>query len=166
MAQMDFVLAYPQADIEVLLYMEMPCSFKCKDYEPCEVVLALHKNLYGQKQAGCVWYQHLTRLVMTKHGFAQSMVDECVFYQDGIMLLIYVDNTICIYCDVGAAQKLAEELKKSFDITIEGTRMDFLGVQFERKSDGTFALSQPQLIGSILCNLKLIDGKKKKAKPK
>jgi len=68
MAQMDCVLAYPQADIKVPLYMEMPCGFKCKDYEPREVILALRKNLYGQKQAGRVWYQHLTRLLTTKHG--------------------------------------------------------------------------------------------------
>jgi len=82
------------------------------------------------------------------------------------MLLIYVDNTICVYCDMGAMQKLAEELKKSFDITIKGTITDFLGVQFKRRLDGTFALSQPQLIDSILCDLKLIDGNRKKAKPK
>jgi len=49
---------------------------------------------------------------------------------------------------------------------IEGTITDFLGVQFERRLNGTFALSQPQLIDSILHNLKLINGKKKKAKPK
>jgi len=119
-----------------------------------------------KKQAGHVWYQHLTRLLTTKHGFKQSMANECIFYRDGIMLLIYVDDTICIYHDVGAAQKLARELKKSFNITIEGTIIDFLGMQFERRSNGTFARSQPQLIDSILCDLKLIDGKKKKVKPK
>ena len=128
----------------------MPRGVKCEGFEPKEVVLALHKNLYGQKQAGRVWYQHLTRLLTTKHGFKQSTADECVFYRDGIMLLIYVDDTICVYRDVGAAQKLAKELKKSFDITIEGTITDFLGVQFKRRSDGSFALSQPQLIDSIL----------------
>jgi len=48
MAQMDFVLAYPQADIEVLLYMGMHCDFKCKGYKSCgKVVLVLQKNLYG-----------------------------------------------------------------------------------------------------------------------
>jgi len=82
------------------------------------------------------------------------------------MLLIYINKTICIYHDVGAVQKLAEELKKSFNITIEGTIRDFLGVQFKRQLDGTFALSQPQLIDSILPDLKLINGKRKKAKPK
>jgi len=90
MVQMDFVLAYPQADIKVLLYMEMTHSFECKDYKPCKVVLALCKNLYNQKQAGCVWYQHLTQLLTTKHCFTQSIADKCVFYQEGIMLLIYV----------------------------------------------------------------------------
>jgi len=44
---MDFVLAYPQADIEVLLYMKMPRGFTCEGYEADEVVLELRKNLYG-----------------------------------------------------------------------------------------------------------------------
>ncbi len=162
---MDFVLAYPQVDIKVQLYMEMPHGFKCKDNKPCEVVLALCKNLYGQKQASHVWCQHQTRFLTTKDGFTQSMADECVFYQNGIMLLIFVDDTTCIYHDEGAAQKLAKELKQSFDITINGTITDFLGVRFKRRLDGAFVLSQPQLIDSILCDLKLIISKKKKAKP-
>jgi len=40
-AQMDFVLAYPQADIEFPLYMKMPRGFTCKGYEADEVVLEL-----------------------------------------------------------------------------------------------------------------------------
>ncbi len=31
-AQMDFVLAYPQADIEVPLYMKIPRHFECQGY--------------------------------------------------------------------------------------------------------------------------------------
>jgi len=53
---MDFVLAYPQVDIEAPLYMKMPKGFECKGYEPGKVVLELCKNLYGQKQAGRILY--------------------------------------------------------------------------------------------------------------
>jgi len=72
-AQMDFVLAYPQADIEVPLFMEIPRGFECKGYEKGELVLQLRKNLYGQKQAGCIWYRHLARLLTPKHRFTQSI---------------------------------------------------------------------------------------------
>jgi len=165
-AQMDFVLAYPQADIEETLYMEVPVHFECEGYARGELVLELHKNLYGQKQAGRVWYKHLSHLLTTVHGFTQSRADECVFYRDGMVLLIYVDDTICVFREKGAGQKLAQELQRSFDITMEGTIEDFLGVKFERRSDGTFSLSQPQLIDSILKDLGLIDGRLKRAKPK
>ena len=43
-------------------------------------VLKLKKNLYGAKDAGRIWYEHLSRLLVQKHGFTQSNVDECVFY--------------------------------------------------------------------------------------
>jgi len=70
-AQMDFVLAYPQADFEETICMEVPKDFQCEGYDPGEVVLELHKNLYGQKQAGQVWYKHLTQLLTTVHRFTQ-----------------------------------------------------------------------------------------------
>ncbi len=165
-AQMDFVLAYPQADIEEMLYMEIPSDFTCEGYAPGELVLELHKNLYGQKQAGRMWYKHLTCLLTAVHGFTQSVANECVFYQEGMVLLIYVDDTICVFRDKGAGQKLAKELQRSFDITMEGMIEDFLGVKFEKRSNGSFSLSQPQLIDSILKDLGLIDGRLKRAKPK
>jgi hypothetical protein len=56
--QIDYVQAYPQADIEVDLYMQIPKGFEIKGSSPDEFVLKLHKNIYGQKQAGRVWNQH------------------------------------------------------------------------------------------------------------
>jgi len=59
-AQMDFVfLAYPQANIEKTLYMKIPKHFEPEGYAHGELILELWKNLYGQKQMGCIWYQHL-----------------------------------------------------------------------------------------------------------
>ena len=53
--QIDFVLAYPQADVECDLFMEIPrmCNV---DGNKKEHVLKLKKNLYGSKQAGKVWF--------------------------------------------------------------------------------------------------------------
>jgi Reverse transcriptase (RNA-dependent DNA polymerase) len=38
-------------------------------------VLELKKNLYGQKQAGQVWYKHLSQGLI-KLGFKQSNIDD------------------------------------------------------------------------------------------
>ena len=79
------------------------------------------------------------------------------------MLLIFVDDTICL-CKNPADQKLLEaELKQSFEITIEGSIADFLGVKINKRSDGCIELTQPHLIDSILKDLGLINGRKKKA---
>jgi hypothetical protein len=57
--QLDFVLAYPQANIERDLHMEVPRGLHVPGMERGTCVLKLLKNLYGQKQAGRVWYTHL-----------------------------------------------------------------------------------------------------------
>ena len=56
--QLDFVLAFPQAEVECDMFMEVPrgCSIKGSRKNH---VLKIKKNLYGSKQAGRVWYLHL-----------------------------------------------------------------------------------------------------------
>ena len=46
----DFVLAFPQADIETDVYMKLPFGFEPPDKER-EYVLKLKKNLYRLKDA-------------------------------------------------------------------------------------------------------------------
>ena len=78
--QVDFIQAYPQADIEYDLYMELPKGIQTKHGDGKTHVLKLLKNLYGQKQAGRVWSQHLSQ-GLKDIGFEPSNVDECVFLQ-------------------------------------------------------------------------------------
>jgi hypothetical protein len=64
--QLEFVLAYTQADIERDLYMKLPAGFTLLDKTITEqdrkdYVLKQEKNLYGQKQVGRVWYLHLKK---------------------------------------------------------------------------------------------------------
>jgi len=66
---MDFVLAYPQADIEVLLFMEIPNGFDPEGYARGKLVLELKKNLSGQKQAGHILFKHLAHILTTEHRF-------------------------------------------------------------------------------------------------
>jgi hypothetical protein len=52
--QLDFVLAYTQADVETDLYMRIPTGYERDGITPKTHALKLLKNLYGQKQAGRV----------------------------------------------------------------------------------------------------------------
>jgi len=51
--QIDFVMAYTQAEVKCNMYMEIPKGFEFDG--PGDYVLKLHKNIYRQKQAGRVW---------------------------------------------------------------------------------------------------------------
>ena len=49
--QIDFILAYPQADVECDLYMEIPKEFEAGENSN-QYCLQILKNIYGQKKAG------------------------------------------------------------------------------------------------------------------
>jgi hypothetical protein len=158
--QLDFVAAFPQAPVERELYMEVPRGVyidgvrNTKDY-----VLRLKKNLYGQKQAGRVWNQYLTKK-LKQIGFKQSEVDECLFYKGKTMYVLYTDDSLLAGPDQEEMDKAINDMKKvGLDITVEGDIQDFLGVNIERRDDGSVHLTQPQLIESILKDLNLSDEK-------
>jgi hypothetical protein len=153
--QVDFVLAYPQADIETELYMEVPQGFEFQGSRKTHC-LRLIKNLYGQKQAGRVWNQHLHKGLI-KMGFTQSKIDECVYFRGTTIFLCYVDDSILIDPRQEQIDRVIDEFKDlKYDVTDEGQLSDYLGVKIERRTDGTIKLTQPHLIDQILEDLNLL----------
>jgi hypothetical protein len=59
LCQVDFVMAYPQAPIEMDIYMELPQGIQTAHGNSKDHVLKLEKNIYSQKQAGHVWNSFL-----------------------------------------------------------------------------------------------------------
>jgi len=110
--QVDFVLAFPQADIECPMYMDIPRGFKFAGDRKSHC-LKLKKNLYGQKQAGRVWNQYMHDGLLAR-GFIQSGVDMCVYYRGNVALLIYTDDGIFI----GPTDA---EIQECFDVCIKPT---------------------------------------------
>ena len=154
--QLDFVLAFTQAPVERDIYMKIPKGFEIEDGSTNDYVLQLHRNVYGQKQAGRVWNQHLTKILTTKLGFQQSEVDECVFYKGRTMYVLYTDDSILAGPDEKEIDQIIKDMKKAkLDITVEGDIQDFLGVNIDRRQDGTINLTQPHLITQILKDLRL-----------
>jgi hypothetical protein len=127
--------------------------------------LKLEKNLYGQKQAGRVWYLHLKKNLL-KLGFKPSQHDECIFYYGKTIFIVYTDDTILLGPDKNEIDQLVEKLEKTFKIEDQGNLSDYLGIKIERKPDGTLEWTQPTLTQSILKDLKLdreeIKGKQNK----
>jgi hypothetical protein len=88
------VLAY-QAPVEKELYMKIPKGFSIDKGRNKDYYLNVHKNLYGQKQAGRVWHQYLVKILIGTLGFTQSKTDKCVFYQAGKTIeALYTDDSI------------------------------------------------------------------------
>jgi hypothetical protein len=151
--QIDYVQAYTQADVEKNMYMEIPKGFEVDGPDDC--VLQIHKNIYGQKQAGLVWNKHLVSK-LKEVGFNQCESDPCIFIKGSVMYVLYTDDSILMGPDSNELDQIIEQMKNTgLDLTVEGDISDFLGVKIDYKDDGTIHLTQPHLIDSILKELHL-----------
>jgi hypothetical protein len=121
-------------------------------------VLQLIKNLYGQKQAGRIWY-----LWMSEHlicmGFIRSNIDPCVFCNNGTIMLVYIDDTILLGPTREGVSMVLQLLHSQFNVEDEGDISDYLGVKINYNQDGTITLTQSHLIKAILRDLHLRDNK-------
>ncbi|KAL7561622.1 hypothetical protein ACA910_001490 [Epithemia clementina (nom. ined.)] len=75
--QLDFVMAFPHAPVEVPLFMNIPKGYRLKDANPQTHVLRLLKNIYGQKQGPRVWNKYLDQ-GLKELGFTPSVLDPCL----------------------------------------------------------------------------------------
>ena len=162
--QIDFVLAYPQADIQVPMYMELPKGIEPKDdnVDKKGYVLQLLKNLYGQKQAGRVWSLFLKEK-LEAIGFVVSEFDECLFYRDNVMFIVYVDDGIFVSTSDDAIDKAIQDLKdQKLNLEDQGDIKDYLGVNVTELDNGKIKLSQPHIIDQIIEDTKIpINGETK-----
>jgi hypothetical protein len=92
----DFVLAFPQADLENPVYMELPLGFNApRNGNQKLYVLQLNKSLYGPKQAGYNWFAKLCHGLLNC-GFTQSNIEACVFFGKDCIASTYVDDCIIV----------------------------------------------------------------------
>jgi hypothetical protein len=152
-----FVLAYPQAEVECDIYM--PRDFSIEGKNRSTHVLKLVKNLYGQKQAGRIWNKYLHEKLVCLD-WIQSSADECVYYKDSIVFLVYVDDGILISPKEDISHEALRCLQKTFTISVEGMLNDYVGVNIMRTKDNAYHLSQPNIINSILQELNFNDDTK------
>jgi hypothetical protein len=75
------------------MYMELPTGIHTKHRNSKDHVLKLLANIYRQKQAGCMWNSYLVTK-LREINFKQSLIDNCIFYQDDVIFIVYIDNGI------------------------------------------------------------------------
>ena len=164
--QLDYVHAFPQAPVEKEIYMRVPAGIKLSQGNSKDFALKMHKNIYGQRQAGRVWNKYLHRVLVEELKFEQSSIDECVYYRGEVIYLLYTDDSILASSSKSQLQKAIDDIKASnLKITIEGDLQDFLGVNISRQEGGRIHLTQQQLAKQICEALGFKENTRPKAIP-
>ena len=104
----DLVLAFPQAKLEVPVYMELPAGMDLAGYgnDSSKYILKLKVSLYGLKQASMNWHSKLKK-AFEDRGFVESLSDPCVFFSEDMIILVYVDDRILVSKETPAIKKLS-----------------------------------------------------------
>ena len=155
----DFVLAFPQADLDVPVFMELPAGMEIEDARPGEYVIELKKSLYGLKQSGLNWFEKLKK-GLEDRGFQSSQIDPCVFISKNTICLVYVDDCIMISKDNDNINRLISNLlsgAENFELTDDGNLQNYIGVEFTKHTNGMLEMKQEFLIKRIMEALNLPD---------
>ena len=83
----DFILAFPQAELEVPVYMEVPAGMDLAGHgkDSSKYLLKLKRSLYGLKQASMNWHIKL-KTDFEDRGFVESLSDPCIFISKDIII--------------------------------------------------------------------------------
>ena len=87
------MLEFPQYDLDVPVYMELPASMYLAGHGKysSKYLLKLKKYLYGLKNASLNWYNKLND-TFEDRGFVESLSDPCVLISKDIIILVYFDD--------------------------------------------------------------------------
>ncbi len=150
----NFVLAFPQADLDIDIWMELPIGFQPIEdpSSPQHYVLKLRKNLYGLIQASFNWYEKLCDGLKSR-GFKPSKINQCLYTRKGMVILVYVDDCIIVGEDMGEIDDFVLSMQNGLEnfVLMDECSIDkFLGIEIKRLGRQEFEISQPFLIDQIL----------------
>jgi hypothetical protein len=150
----DFVLAFPQAELAVDIWMELPQGIAISNHEDHSqmYVLKLKKSLYGLKQASLNWFEKLKQ-GLTNRGFTPSEINQCLYMKKDMIILTYVNDCIIIGTSMKSIDAFIQSMqhgKENFILTDEGDVNKFLGIEIVQHDLNPFELVQPFLIDRIL----------------
>jgi hypothetical protein len=161
LCQVNFVMAYPQAPIKMDMYIELPTGIHTKHGNSKDHVRKLLANIYGQKQAGCMWNSYLVTKLW-EINFKQSLIDDCVFYRDDIIFIVYVDDGIFLGT---SDQQLHDIINKLHNLKLsiedQGHPADYVVVSIKKLKNSVIKLTQRALIDFIISDVVLNNSKVK-----
>ena len=157
----DFVLAFPKADLKEDISMNLPIGFQVdgqtKSDSDRHYVLKLNKNLYGLKQGSFNWYNKLKTSLVNRN-FKPSDTDPCLYIDQGMIVLTYVDDCIIVgpfMQKIYALVKSKEVGPENFTLNDEGDIDKLLGIEINHLGEKRFKISQPFMIDIIISFLNI-----------
>jgi len=122
-------------------------------------VLILRKALYGLKQAPRLWYEDIDRYLQSI-GFRQSADDPNLYLQQGVLLVLYVDDLLIAHNRAeGRGHQIKKLLQNKYKMCDLGAAKRFLGIEINRTKDGRFSICQRGYINTIIRRFRLMDAK-------
>jgi hypothetical protein len=143
------------------MYMELPSGIHTKHKNCKDHVLKLFANIYRQKQASHVWNSHLVTKLQ-EINFKQSLIDDCVFYLDNVIFIVYVNDGIFLGPSDQQLRDIINELcNLKLSIEDQGHLADYVRVSIKKLKNSVIELTQRALIDSIISDMALNNSKVK-----
>jgi hypothetical protein len=128
----DFVLAFPQAELDVDIWMYLPIVLQIDtENESKCYILKLNKSLYGLKQASLNWFKKLKQGLIVR-GFHPSAINPCLYIKKGLIIITYVDDCIIVSNSMKDFNTFVTSMKdgpEEYLLTDEGDINKFLGIE-------------------------------------
>ena len=134
---MDVITTYLYRSMDNDIYMKIPEGFKLPKAnctKPRSMYsIKLQRSLYGLKQSGCMWYNHLSEYLI-KEEYVNNPICLCIFIKKseiGIAIItVYVDDLNLIRT-LEELTKTTNYLKKKFEMKDLGKTKFCLSLQIK-----------------------------------
>ena len=125
-----------------IVYARPPPGWRTFDERGVPIVWRMKVPLYGQEDAGLIWYRTIIEQLVSQQKFVQSEADPCYLYKvysngERIDLILYVDDGYYFFSEGSSqAEREISALAERFKIKVVPEPKQFLGLNIDKPSGG------------------------------
>ncbi len=99
---------------------------------------------------------------LTSLGYTSSLINDCVFFCDDIIFMVYVDDGIFLGNDNAQLQQAIKEIQDlGLNIEDQGHPADYVEVSIKKLHNGSYKFTQRALINAIINGVGINDSRTK-----
>ena len=161
LTQIDFKSAFLNGVIDREKYVSVPEGI---NIDRKKYVCKLNKALYGLAIAPRCWNETLNEY-LTEIKFERSEREPCLYTikqgDNFALLIVYVDDCLLASTSAKYSSEIITKIENRFKIKILGYPKRFLGIDIEKRTDGSLLLHQETNINYIIKNYRMIGAHEK-----